>query len=827
MMLGKSLCILTALLFIAHVATAQSPIVWSGTVVDSATGETINGASIRVVGTTKGTYSRSGGSFRLPLDDSKSWKIDVRSVGYSERRVSLDPNVRTLRIALAASATTTNTVVVTSEIRPEEVIQRAIQKKDENAKRLKSLVYTLYSKVRVKTDLRGIEDDTSDVIMETFSRVHERRGDTPQTAVRILQRRQTKNMPAGSNLAVWDNFFDFTLDELNILNTRLVTPLGKDALDEYEYRIVSKKPLGSLMVYEIAFEPKARIFPGFEGSLTIVEGTYQIIAADFAPTQQTAIPFLTGLRFEQRYERHDDSVWIPTFQVSSASAGANIFAGIASFGLRFYAQSWVTDAEVNVDIPDSMFVQRRDTNSSVTVETESTTMSIKTTRLVTVDSQADSTKSEFWDSHAYAEPTPEEQQVYAHLDTAGPKEIERREARRRKDSLASEGVNESGFGLLKGKITNDIGWSVLPMLDFSHITDLVWGGKLTLGSPRLFVEGMLGFGKAETRVGSAGVTWKAITGKDFRMDLRLSAFSRLATIQGARAFGANFFELSVENLVYSAWMDYYRRDGFGVEADFFIHGITAELSYTESRHIVLPIINAPNGRQSLSAEEGAWRTVVGSFVYGAKSFLEDMLGSGSPVRGGLDVLYARHMIDTDRDAWRLVATAGATIPTFATGYNPMTLDVDVTAGRADVDAPIQYQIAGRRRYPIFQRTTHMMTVPVNAYAGTEFVTAQAEHNFSDMWWRLLGLPTYNGRGVDLIGIARGLNMTQRAGAVEAGRIYDSTPGWYTEVGVGIGRIPTFISDFLFLRFDAVLPVGPVAAPRGTFGWSLTISSPIM
>lgn len=827
MMLGKLFCVLAALSFASLSATSQTPIVWSGTVVDSASGETINGASIRVVGTTKGTYSRSGGTFRLPLDDSKTWKIDVRSVGYSERRITLDPNVRTLRIALAASATTTNTVVVTSDIRPEEVIQRAIQKKDENARRLQSFVYTLYSKVRVKTDLRGIEDDTSDVIMETFSRVHERRGDTPQTAVRILQRRQTKNMPPGSNLAVWDNFFDFTLDELNILNTRLITPLGKEALDEYKYRIVSKKPLGSLMVYEIAFEPKARIFPGFEGTLTIVEGTYQIIAAEFAPTQQTAIPFLTGLRFEQRYERHNDSVWIPTFQVSSASAGANIFAGIASFGLRFYAQSWVSDAEVNVDIPDSVFVKRRDTNSSVTVETETTTMSIKTTRLVTVDKNADSTKSEFWETHAYAEPTPEERQVYAHQDTAGPKEIARREARRQKDSLASEGVTNAQGGLLSGTFTKDIGWSVLPLIDFSHITDVVWGGKLTLGSPRLFVEGMLGFGKAETRVGSAGVTWKAITGKNFRMDLRLSAFSRLATIQGVRAFGANFFEMSAENLIYSAWMDFYRRDGFGVETDFYLHGVTAELSYTESRHIVMPVINSPEGRPSLSAEAGAWRTFVGSFAYGAKTLLEDFMGESSPIRGGLDVLYARHMIDTDRDAWRFVATVGATVPTFATGYAPMTLDVDVTAGRADTDAPIQFQIAGRRRYPIFQRTTHMMTVPINAYAGTEFITAQAEHNFSDMLWRLIGLPTFNGRGVDLIGIVRGLNMTQRAGAVEAGRIYDSTPGWYTEVGVGIGRIPTFISDFLFLRFDAVLPFGPVAAPRGTFGWALTLSSPIM
>lgn len=94
-------------------------------------------------------------------------------------------------------------------------------------------------------------------------------------------------------------------------------------------------------------------------------------------------------------------------------------------------------------------------------------------------------------------------------------------------------------------------------------------------------------------------------------------------------------------------------------------------------------------------------------------------------------------------------------------------------------------------------------------------------------WRLVGLPTFSsGRGVDFIGRFGAMNTTQRAQPVVAGLVFDSTPGVYMEAGFAIGRIPTFISDLFFLRFDAMWPVGPLS-PRGSFGWAITLSSPLL
>jgi hypothetical protein len=131
-----------------------------------------------------------------------------------------------------------------------------------------------------------------------------------------------------------------------------------------------------------------------------------------------------------------------------------------------------------------------------------------------------------------------------------------------------------------------------------------------------------------------------------------------------------------------------------------------------------------------------------------------------------------------------------------------------------------------RRFPVLGSAANMMTVPINAFAGTEYASAIAEHSFSDIWWRAIGLPTFsNGRGVELVGRFAALSTTQRATPVVAGSVFDSTPGVYMEAGFGVARIPSFVSDLLMLRFDAMWPVGPQAM-RGSFGWTITASGPL-
>ena len=281
------------------------------------TGDPIGGASIRVEGTTRGTYTRGNGTFRLPLPENAK-SILVRSIGYKQTRRTLDGGV-SISIKLDPASVNYESVKVTGDIEPELIIQRAIDRVDENNSRIKSLESTLYSKMRVKIDgaIPG-QGGLGESITETFSKIYDQRKPKRRKRVHILQRRQTSNIAASENLAVFDQFFDFTTPEVNLLKTKLVTPLAPDALDEYEYRLLGKKVLGDKYVYELEFEPQTRLYPGFEGKLTIVEGTYQVIAAEFSPTDETTFPFLTDLTYKQRYEQVGDSLWVPMYQEVTA-----------------------------------------------------------------------------------------------------------------------------------------------------------------------------------------------------------------------------------------------------------------------------------------------------------------------------------------------------------------------------------------------------------------------------------------------------------------------------------------------------------------------------
>lgn len=801
------------------VAYAQQARVLSGTVIDSVTGQPLAGASIYVRDTKRGTFTRSSGQFRLPLEAAHK-VVTVRSIGYAERTLNIPDNSDSIRIALSRSDVTAATITVTAGMTPEELIRLAIVQKEANAARINTLISTLYSKMRV--DLGGSLLEGKDIppnsITETFSKVYERRRPNPHKEVVILQRRQTKNILPAENLAVFDEFFDFTEDDITIIKTQLITPLGRDALDEYKYTITGKKMLNDKLIYELSFEPKSRIFPGFEGTLSIVEGTYQLIATAFAPTQETAIPFFRGLRFEQQYERYDDSIWVPAFQLATASAHVAFIKGLAEIEARFAIQTYATDVQVNVPLPDSIgkTPTKSTTTGSVDMSDNSVSLSIGMEgKRITVAPDADSVRTEFWEAHAFAEPSEEEREIYRRADSIGP----------RRDSTGKPIDSAPTVGLIHLPSFGGVGFGLSPVLDRSTITGVMYGGELVAATSYANLKIMGSLGAENTRAGSVGLNVKIVRNADLQLDATAKIFSIITTLQGSRSVLRRFETFDVTDLFFADNLDYFRRDGFDVGARLAVGRFNITAIFADARHINMPVITGIN-RTPVTAHAGAYRTVHASVAAGQPTLIDNLLGTAWPVFGTISMLYGQETI-TARTFSNVEVHLGTVVPTFATGYKPMELSVDVKGGFAVDSMPRQYQFASLRRFVLMGPTTDLATVPINAYAGTEYVSVHAEHNFSDMWWRAIGLPTYNGRGIDLIGKFSALNMVQRGQAVESGRVFDSTHGWYTEAGFAVSRVPTFISDFLFLRFDVLWPVGAVATPRGTFGWSITVSSPIL
>ena len=807
---------LLSLLVLAIPSLAQGTL--TGVVTNAKTGEIVGGASIRVAGTTRGTYSNGRGEFRLPLPDGAS-ELVIRSLGYQQKTIKISETARQGAFALEPSSVGLDAVRVLGEITPEEVIKRASNKVEENADRISSLISNVYSKMRVRVDgMETVADPgANESITETFSTIYERRKPDQRKHVRILQRRQTKNVAAGENLLVFDQFFDFTLPEIRIMETRLVTPLSPDAPDEYAFTMLGKEPLGNLMVYRIAFEPKARIYPGFEGTLSIVEGTYQVIEAAFSPTDETAFPFLKDINYTQRFERVSDSIWVPMYQEITGSAGVMVLAGILELEGKMAIETWVTDVQVNVPIADSL-LEDPDSTAGRSVVTETGGVRVRMRqrdRITSVAPDADSSRTEFWEAHAFAQQSDDEKEAYRIADSIA--------------AAAPPAKDDEGPGRVSVGMINigPVGIDAVPVLDRTSITGWAIGAELEFQYDRFALTTMGTIGDRSVLNGEVGLDIGLVSERGLRLAVNGSVFSRVETIQpGRTVFGrVNFLNLS--NLLYAYWSDFYRADGFDLGLSGRASSVRFALTGTWSRHFNMPIIDGPPSREVVRADAGEYQTLAANVSIAKPSFFAELFGGGSPVYGEVTAMIGRET-NTDASFATVEAILNIRQETFATGYYPMRLDVDLMGGTSFMDAlPRQYQFTLVQRFPAIGGHTAMATVPVNAFGGTEYARAHVEHNFTDIWWRAIGIPTFsNKRGIDLIGVVDVAQMWQDQSPVTPGATWDATNGWYAEAGFALGRIPTFVSDLFFLRFDALWPVGGLQQ-RGTFGWSITLSSPLM
>jgi hypothetical protein len=804
------------------VSASDDVVVLTGTIVDSATKEPIAGAAIRAEGRTTGAYTNARGAFRLPLAASTKHLI-VRSIGFREKRISMPKQTENVRIALASAGVSLRGVNVVGDITAEEVIRRAIERRDQNARRIRTIVSSLYSKIRIGFDVdvaASSKQRRQDIILETFSTISEQRQPDQRKHVRIDQRRQTANIPAQQNLAVFDEFFDFTMDEITILKTTMVTPLGNEALEQYEYAIVGRNVLDSQTVYELSFAPRSRLFPGFEGRLSIVDGTYQIIATKFAPSQETSFPFLKNLAFEQRYDRVSDSVWVPTYQLTSAEMSINLIDCVISLEAKIAGQTNVSSVDINVPIADSLFVakqlSREDSIMVADQANERGGTEIETPRVrIDVAPTADSLLPEYWSKYAFAEQTDEEARVYA-----------------RQDSIKKEGggdTDEQDSNPLSGSIVTLASWSggaigIDPLIDYSSITRTIYGASITTRWDPVRVVAAAGWGASGTRVGRLSIGGTALRTRSLSLDLSASAFSSLTSVQSGKTTQLTFSTVDVVNLLYPSYQDFYRRDGFSVGAQARWRRFSATIEASSSRHINMPLLE-PLERPRVLADPGDYRvvsfTVQGPRAGRLASLLSDRI---EPISGSIHGIVGSETTH-DRSFWSLDASVTARLATYRTGYSPMQLDLTLAAGLQSQTTPNQYRFVALRAFPVFGVLTDMATIPINAFAGTQIVRVSAEHNFTDLWWRAIGLPgLLFGRGVDLIGVVNSVSTTNGAGAVVPGVAFESTNGIYMEAGIALARVPSLLSELLFFRIDARWPVGPMAT-KGSFGWILTLTTP--
>ncbi len=289
----------------------------SGLVLDASTLEPLPSATIRIVGTSKGTVTNSSGQFRISLPEG-TVRIAVSYLGYQTDTIIIELNGNQFRgIQLQPNAIQLAGVTVTDEDPAYEIIRRAIECKKKWMTQLRSFEGKAFNRLQMRSDTAIA------MITEAYSTLYWSIDDSLREVV--TQQKQTGNLPKSISAIPLGNILNFNDDQISLNGYRFVGPTAPDAFSYYEYKLLSTRKMDDFDVYSIEVKPTSKIVPLFKGIISIAERSYSVMEVDVMPNEAMTQPFidLRDARHRQTFQLFENKFWLPnnyrfegTFKIS-------------------------------------------------------------------------------------------------------------------------------------------------------------------------------------------------------------------------------------------------------------------------------------------------------------------------------------------------------------------------------------------------------------------------------------------------------------------------------------------------------------------------------
>ena len=778
----KTTLLLLIALLTLNIASAE---VITGRIVDSKTKESVVSASVRLLGTSKGTYANREGIFKLP-GVNKGDKLKFTAIGYQSETVVIS-NETNLDIKLVPESVKMSEATVTDEIAVEEIIKRAVANKEANQKKIKTVEQSLFSKVKVElggalyefeNPLPGTEDKElerdlwENIIAETYSKSYKDFEKRISKDV-IIKRRNTANFKPEYNLISLSSFVNFYADEIGINNTRFTSPLSKDALDEYEFKLISRELYDDKFIYVIEFKSISNVYPGFVGTMSILEESYELTYIKAKPTSDDLIEFISNIEFEEKFEKMNSDYWYPTLLNTTGQLKVELISGMFDFTATASAMTVVEDLKINQPLPDSIYNNPE--------------------RRVIAAPDADSAASEFWANSSLINTTDKEREIYTKTDSLA------------KEFAALDSVREGSFNFdyapyLRLNRVDGFTFGISPMLEISRYFNPEFFGAYAITSENWY------FGaKAKSRI--------------------------LDYLQADIGFERNTYPLSVNNnsdillstvtsLFVRDYYDWYLADRVDAGLNFRYDNLKVMGSYKNEL-----ISNIPNNNPKLFSQY-KWRDnrVIDEGRY-------EQYGIAAAYNNGGNVEHSRleyHIraeyqmgknLTTNENYNYLFGEMGTAIPIINTGFEPGNIYATIKTGISN-DMPKHLLYRMNTQIVVFKIRDRFLSTDYTKFGGTEFLEIHTGLDFSDLLWRAVGLPKYRSRGL-------GLELNYSAGYYKQDEynLYSGTnEKFYNEVGFNITKIPSFISPLIQLEAGFRWGIGELG--NGNFGFGINVSSPI-
>ncbi len=739
--------VLAGLLFSTSCVLASDEAILRGFVRDAQTGDPLPAAHVRLLTTTRGTITGTGGEYTLKTADGM-YAVVTSMIGYRPDTTHLMiTGMVTHTVPLRPSEIVLPEVVISSEDPAVEIIRRAIRNKRRWIDRLVSYQFEAFTRQVLQRDTAIAS------ITESFTRGYWQQGDTLREVV--LQKRQTDNIKQSFNFASVGRLLNFNDDEIRFFGYTFVGPTALDALDYYDYTLVTTGRDAGHSVHDIRMKPRSRTVPLFDGTVHITDETYALVGIDVVPNEAFAIPFLKErkLRYRQQFALFDNDFWLPVdIRISAGATLSMLGFSFPRFG--FDQTSVITEYSINTPIPDSISAKPR----------------------LTVDSSATRYDSTFWTGPQILPLTPREKLAYGSLDSTQTLEVQFRPG----------GAAMTLGGDLGG------GGTVLKYLDLSfNRVEGVHLGASTLAAPVLpFLSVSVGLGYGFSNKRSAFLLGGTVyTSPEHTLGFGVEAYRRLDNSPDAEEYGPLLN--SMTSLLYkNDYHDYFGAEGWKVFATLspsrsvqMTGTVLTELhTATESTTDYSLLSRSRSYRPNPPVREGMMRSMQVAARFG-----------NPPVPFGVVVqniltLNIEHasssLLKGAFDFTRYEAGATLVVPTFAPShlFRPQFV-FRMGAGASSGTLPFQRAFSLESPLSGFAPAGVFKGMEVKEYGGTGYLSFQAEHNFRSLPFLALGIPFLYENSIELVvhgGAARTWN--------EGGGMVQETGGWYTEAGFGINRL---------------------------------------
>lgn len=758
-----------------------------GVVSDAETGETLPSANIAIEGTYRGTITNSNGAYSLAIPDSLlPATLLIRYIGYhTGQRVITRTSSGRQDILLRTSVTELGEITVTDEDPAIGIMREVIRRKQEWRKQLKTYRGEAYTR-------QTLANDTSIVmITESVSKVF---WDKEQGHREVVQsRRQTANIEEADNFAgvsYLPNFYD---DDVTIAGFGLVGVTHPDALDYYDFKLTGRSTIGDQIVYEIEVIPARRLQPLFEGIIYVLDEEYALLEVSLRPNEVVKFPPPVksfNSYYKQQFNNYGKEFWLPVDVRIDGTVKISM-VGLEFPLMQFSQLSRITDYQVNVSLPDSLYEKEQ------MLLVDSTLLSGDSLRLRSIETIPLSR---------------EEKEAYASLDST----TTLQEAFKPSGFLArfmdDEGTDEeTGFGLLSripGSLTPQARFNRVDELYAGLNYDIRLGNRLSLNAGGGYSTGyqQWGYGGGldvdilqNSRLkGTAGISYHARTDTRYQSHLFEPAYTILPNLLG----NANYF-------------DYFRNEGIRLFTRLGLRRpeLSLEVGYKSENHSSLSAYSAYDifGRKDRSSvnppiDEGhlAALTFQGGYNLG-EQFPAGLITGLKRIRADIEYSSGALGSDFDYTTYRIGIDWN-----FNTFYRrrllPNTLHVNLSAGTYSGTLPLQKMGGTDAALGYFSPFGALKTIRNRPYEGEQYLSLFAEHNFRTVPFEASGLRFLSDRNIGLIvfgGVARTWLSKTRQNRLETEHGYSPRlPGnLHVEAGISLNRLFGLLRVDIAVRLD--------------------------